>query len=86
MSCDSGVLESTVLAEKKLHDFVDMAGTLISSPILSIQAQKLSSDLPVDNSSDFNASKGWLHRFQHHSNEPKTTKSDQFLQKVNVQD
>jgi hypothetical protein len=41
------------------------AGTPISGPVLSVQAQKFHNELHTDNPGDFVASKGWLNRFQH---------------------
>ena len=40
------------------------AGIPISSPVLSIQAQNLPSDLHVVNHSYCDTSKGWLYHFQ----------------------
>ena len=56
---------------------------MISSPGLSICAQKLPSDLHVHNPSDFDTSKGWLYQFKCHSEELKIIKSDRYLKKVN---
>ena len=39
-------------------EFHMVDGTLISGPVLSIQAQKRSNNLPVDNPNDFYASEG----------------------------
>ena len=47
------------------------------------ELQKLASDLFGDKTSDFIASKSWLHCWQC-SNELKTAKSFQFLQKVHA--
>ncbi len=40
------------------------AGTPISGPVMSVQAQKFHNQLHVENSGEFVASKGWLYRFQ----------------------
>ena len=66
------------------------AGTPISGPVLSMQAQKFHSQLHADNSGDFVASKGWLNRFQHRhgisqvkingeSRSADTTAADEFI-------
>ena len=54
----------------------------ISCPVFSNQAQKLPSDLHVDNPSDFDESKGWLNHFQCCSKQLKSPTSDEFLKKV----
>ena len=46
--------------------------TPISGSVLSIQAQKFPNDLHVDKTSRYDASKGWLLRFEHRSKELKT--------------
>ena len=74
MSHDNGVPKSTIcecLRDVAKDPQIDLAvftrsvaGTLSRSPVLSIQAQKLPSDLHFDNPIDLGVSKGWLHCFQ----------------------